>query len=101
MTANDMLADAGPKRLLVSRDTRTDVWTDDQGDKWKPYHVAESRYTTGVWLVCGRGNSYELVVESVYSDEVDARREAMRDRSIPREVIFVRWDSAVVDPMGS
>lgn len=93
------MSDPDKKRLLVSRDTRTDVWTDDQGDLWKPYHVPQNRYTEGVWLVFGRGNSYEMVIKSVHSEELEARRLAMRDRSVPSEVTFIPWDQEVTDPL--
>jgi hypothetical protein len=92
------MSEPDKKRLLVSRDTRTDIWTDDQGDQWKPYYKEESRYASGAWLVYKRGNHYEMVIESVHSDELDARRLAMRNHSVPSEVVFIPWDGNLYDP---
>lgn len=89
----------GQNRLLVSVNTASHVWTDDRGDKWVAHKESDSRYADGVWVVFHRGNSFEMVVDSVHDEELRARRQAMLNLDARADVVFVPWDEAITDPM--
>lgn len=58
-----------------------------------------TRCVEGAWIVFRRDSDFNMQVLSVHAEELEARRIAMNDYSLPLEVVFVKWGFQLIDPL--